>query len=145
MHSAIGTSKRDGKPHLIYLSITRLVLLSVRDTWPLSDTRHLDSWLATFHVGKQCFIFQLFRKAKTYSRVRAEWEWELTVTCEVRRGHVLDGDLLQEGWFLAARVPAHHPGLLQPLTEPGQVTVAHIRVGQEVTVKIKERQREGGH
>lgn len=77
--------------------------------------------------------------------VRAGREWELTVTCEVRGGHVLDGDLLQEGWFLTARVPAHHPGLLQPLTEPGQVTVAHIRVGQEVTVKIKERQREEGH
>lgn len=57
-----------------------------------------------------------------------------TVACEVWGGHVLDGDLLQEGWLLTARVAAHHPGLLQPLTQPGQVTITHIRVGQEVTV-----------
>lgn len=63
------------------------------------------------------------------SRVR------VTVTCEVWHSHVLDGDLLQEGWLLTARVSTDHPGLLQPLTQPGQVTVAHIRVGQEVTVK----------
>lgn len=61
----------------------------------------------------------------------------LTVTCEVWSGHVLDGDLLQEGWLLTARVSTHHPGLLQPLTQPGQVTVAHIWVGQEITVKDK--------
>lgn len=67
----------------------------------------------------------------------------LTVAGEVWRGHILDGDLLQEGWFLTARVPTDHPGLLQPLTQPRQVTVAHIRVGQEVTVKItRDRDRE---
>lgn len=59
----------------------------------------------------------------------------VTVTCEVWGGHVLDGDLLQEGWLLTAGVSTDHPGLLQPLTQPGQVTVAHIRVGQEITVK----------
>lgn len=64
-------------------------------------------------------------------------QW-LTVTREVRRSHVLDGDLLQEGRFLAARVSTHHPGLLQPLTQPGQVTVAHIWVGQKVSGKIRE-------
>lgn len=61
----------------------------------------------------------------------------LTVACEIWGGHVLDGDLLQEGWFLAARVSTDHPGLLQPLTKPGQMTITHIRVGQEVSVQIK--------
>lgn len=60
-----------------------------------------------------------------------------TVTCEVWGGHVLDRDLLQEGWLLTARVSADHPCLLQPLTQPGQVTVAHIWVGQKIAVKEK--------
>lgn len=59
----------------------------------------------------------------------------LTVTCEVWGGHVLDGDLLQEGGLLTARVSADHSRLLQPLTQPGQVTVAHIWVGQKVAAK----------
>lgn len=69
----------------------------------------------------------------------------LTIACEVWVGHILDGDLLQEGWLLTARVSTDHPGLLQPLTQPGQVTIAHIRVGQEVTMQIErdtDRERE---
>lgn len=68
----------------------------------------------------------------------------LTITCEVGSGHVLDGDLLEEGWLLTARVSTHHPCFLQPLTQPGQVTITHVRVGQEVTVEVKrnrERQK----
>lgn len=58
----------------------------------------------------------------------------LTVTGEVRSGHILDGNLFEEGRFLTARVSTDHPGLLQPLTQPGQVTVTDIWVGQQVTV-----------
>lgn len=61
----------------------------------------------------------------------------LTITREVGSGHVLDGDLLEEGWLLTARVSTYHPCLLQPLTEPGQVTITHVRVGQEVTMEMK--------
>ncbi len=69
-------------------------------------------------------------------------EW-LTIACEVWGCDILDGDLLQEGRLLAARVPTDHPGLLQPLTEPGQMTITHVRVGQEVTAKVnRDRQRE---
>ncbi len=67
----------------------------------------------------------------------------LTVACEVWGGHILNGDLLKESWLLTARVSTDHPGLLQPLTQPGQMTITHIRVGQEVTMKIKrDRDRE---
>lgn len=81
-------------------------------------------------------------KAKHECRVRER----LTVACEVWGGHILDGNLLQEGWLLTARVSTDHPGLFQPLTQPGQMTITHVRVGQEVTKKIKndgdtERQR----
>lgn len=71
---------------------------------------------------------------------RAVWAagLRLTVTREVRRSHVLDGNLLQEGRFLAARVSTDHPGLLQPLAQPGQVTVAYVRVRQEVAGKARE-------
>lgn len=65
----------------------------------------------------------------------------LTVACEVWGGHILDWDLLQEGWLLTARVATDHPGLLQPLTQPGQMTVTHIWVGQEVTMNITGGQR----
>lgn len=59
-----------------------------------------------------------------------------TVAGEVRSRHVLDGNLLQEGRLLAARVSAHHPRLLQPGSEPGQVTVTHVGVGQQVAVCV---------
>lgn len=62
----------------------------------------------------------------------------LTVTREIRRGYILDGDLLEEGGFLAARISTHHSGLLQPLTQPGQVTITHIGVGQEVTMETMQ-------
>lgn len=85
------------------------------------------SWIWTFFVA----AFATFGSKK--SRVR------LTVTCEVWGGHVLDGDLLQEGWLLTARVSTDHPRLLQPLTQPGQVTVTHIWVGQKIAAKDRNK------
>lgn len=65
--------------------------------------------------------------------------WRLTITCEIRGCHILDGDLLEEGRLLTARISAHHSGLLQPLTQPGQVTITDIGVGQEVTMETLQR------
>lgn len=81
-----------------------------------------------------------------YCKCRMRERVRLTIACEVWGGHILDGDLLQEGWLLTARVSTDHPGLLQPLTQPGQMTITHIWVGQEVTMKIKgDRARERNH
>lgn len=52
----------------------------------------------------------------------------------------MDGDLLEEAGLLAARVPTHHPGLLQPEAQPGQVAVTHVRVGQQVAERTREEQ-----
>ena len=57
----------------------------------------------------------------------------VTVTGEIRGGHVLDRDLLEEGGLLAARVATDHPSLLQPLAQPAEVAVTNVRVGQQVT------------
>ena len=65
----------------------------------------------------------------------------VTVAGEVRGGHVLDGDLLQEGGLLAARVTTDHPGLLQPLAQPGQVAVTDVGVGQQVAAGRGEQRR----
>ena len=61
-----------------------------------------------------------------------------TVAGEVWGGHVLDGDLLEEGGPLAARVATDHPSLLQPLAQPGQVAVTNVGVGQQVTAGRRE-------
>jgi len=55
------------------------------------------------------------------------------LTPEVRQSHILQGDLLQEGRTLAARVTCHNLPAPQPVTEPGQPTVTVEGVGQEVT------------
>lgn len=55
------------------------------------------------------------------------------LTPEVREGHVLQGDLPQEVWALAPRVPCHNLPLPQPVAQPGQLAVAVEGIGQKVS------------
>lgn len=61
-------------------------------------------------------------------------------TAEVRQRHILQRDLLQEAWTLAARVTRHDLPTPQPITEPGQSAVTVEGVGQEVTETKKKKQ-----
>lgn len=63
------------------------------------------------------------------------------LTPEVREGHILQRNLPQEVWVLTARIPCHNLPLPKPVTQPGQLTVAVERIGQEVS----ERGRACGH
>ena len=54
-------------------------------------------------------------------------------TPEVGGGHVLQGNLPQEVWVLAPRVPRHDLPLAQPVAQPRQLAVAVERVGQKVS------------
>lgn len=58
-------------------------------------------------------------------------------TAEVRQSHILQRDLLQEAWTLAARVTRHNLPAPQPIAEPGQSAVTVEGVGQEVTERRK--------
>lgn len=57
----------------------------------------------------------------------------LTFAGEVLDGHVLDGNLLEEKGLLASGVPTNDAAFPQPPAEPGQVTIAVERVGQEIS------------
>lgn len=54
------------------------------------------------------------------------------LTPEVRQGHVLQRDLLQETGPLAPRIPRHDLPAPQPVAQPGQPAVAIKGVGQQV-------------
>lgn len=54
------------------------------------------------------------------------------LTAEVRQGHILQRDLLQEAGTLAAGVTCHDLPAPQPIAEPGQAAVTVEGVGQEV-------------
>lgn len=60
------------------------------------------------------------------------------LTAEVRQGHILQRDLLQEARPLAARVPRHDLPAAQPIAQPGQPAVAVEGVGQQVAVGVAE-------
>lgn len=54
------------------------------------------------------------------------------VAAEVGRGHVLQGDLPQEGGALAARVPRHNAAAAKPRPQPRETAVTVEGVGQQV-------------
>lgn len=69
----------------------------------------------------------------------AGWARALTVVAgEVLDGHVLDGDLFEEGGLLAARVARHNPFLAEPFSQPRQVAVTVKRIGQQVSERHKQ-------
>lgn len=63
--------------------------------------------------------------------------WPTLVAAEVRHGHILQRDLLQEAGTLAAGVARHDLPAPQPVAEPGQAAVAVEGVGQEVALAEK--------
>lgn len=65
------------------------------------------------------------------------------VAAEVGRGHVLQGDLPQEGGALAARVPRHDAAAAKPRPQPRETAVTVERVGQQVPEGGRERGKRG--
>ena len=79
--------------------------------------------------GKSCY------KENTQIHVQSfYYSLHLTIfTSKVLDSYILDGDLFQKVWILAARVTRDNAFPSQPVTEPSQVAVAVERVGQKVT------------
>lgn len=61
------------------------------------------------------------------------------LTAKIWQSYILEGDLLQEGRALAARVTCHNLSAPQPITKPRQPTVAVEGVGQEVSEAMIEQ------
>lgn len=75
---------------------------------------------------------------------KASGGYSTVIAAEVRRGHVLQGDLSQEGRALAARIPRYNATAAKPRAQPRETTVTVEGVGQQVPEGGRRKRERGG-